>query len=134
MPDVLRDHIHLCEDCRLFIQQWNAIELGLQSLKKQTPSISRDLRVAIHSRIQFERALSSHLQWKRWQIALAGLSAAGLLLACLYHILCTAGVMTHLRSAGPSLAATPPPPPSHAPRPQGSPAQISPPLPFPNSP
>lgn len=135
MPDAIRDHVHLCEDCRLFIKQWNAIELGLQALKEQTPTVSRDLRMGIRSRIQFERKLAGQTRWKRWQFALAGLSAAVLLFVLLYHILSMARVtQVHSHSGGPSIASTPPSPTPRKPEPQNVPAQISPQLPLINTP
>src|SRR5947208_2091727 len=52
MPKPIRDHIQTCSDCHLFLKQWNAIEVGLVSMRTQTPFVSASFASGLDQRLE----------------------------------------------------------------------------------
>jgi hypothetical protein len=52
MPKPIRDHIQTCSDCHLFLKQWNAIEVGLVSMRTQTPAVSASFASGLDQRLE----------------------------------------------------------------------------------
>lgn len=100
MPAPIRDHIQTCSDCHWFLKQWNAIEVGLISMRTQTPSISPSFAATLDARLDGVSRGSSILNWfrrllppRQARLALAGGSLA--LLALLGYLIGT-GLMARL--------------------------------------
>ena len=55
MPEAVREHIRHCSDCHLFIKQWNAVEVGLVSLRTQAPTLSPSFATGLESRLSTAR-------------------------------------------------------------------------------
>ncbi len=89
MPDTVRDHIRDCSSCRAFIKQWNSIEVGLVSMREQSPLLSSSFNAALNTRLQTVKRGPAILYWFRGlipprqaRLALAGSSAALLVWLC----------------------------------------------------
>jgi hypothetical protein len=52
MPDGVKAHIKDCSTCREFIKQWNSIEVGLVSMRDQTPGMSSGFTSALSARLE----------------------------------------------------------------------------------
>ena len=52
MPKPIRDHIRTCSDCHLLLKQWNAIEVGLVSMRTQTPAVSASFASGLDKRLE----------------------------------------------------------------------------------
>lgn len=92
MPDDVRTHVHDCAECRTFIQRWNRIEAGLQTLREDAPRLSADFHASLRSRVErqpLRRARLADLQIARFarptQFAM-GAACAALLLLFLAHV------------------------------------------------
>lgn len=116
MPDDVREHVHACAECRAFIQRWNRIEAGLQSLREDAPRLSLDFHSSLRARV--ERLPSGRPRFADLQIARfarpaqLAMSAACVALLLLFlarvvigsHLL-VGGSPTHLAITSPHLGA-----------------------------
>jgi hypothetical protein len=89
MPDPIRDHIRDCPECHAFIKRWNAVEVGLVSMRNQAPALSTGFESALDSRLDATRQSPAAWSWVRRlvpprqaKLALAGGSAALLVWLC----------------------------------------------------
>lgn len=95
MPPDVQEHVRDCSDCRAVIRSWNAVDLGMQSLKDHTSaSLSSDFSLALRARLAHEEAgrrvrtpflwfpALPRLQYAR--VAMAALAIIALVLAAKY--------------------------------------------------
>lgn len=52
LPPELADHVRSCEDCRVLVKRWNAIEVQMLAMRTETPQISPDFRESLAARLQ----------------------------------------------------------------------------------
>jgi hypothetical protein len=96
MPADVRVHVKECADCRDFIKRWNAIEVGLVSIRdgsSQTPELSAAFASSLQSRLNDPRPrfrLQFSLPPLAWRMTVVG--AAILLLAFVVRTAITRGV------------------------------------------
>ena len=89
MPDGVKDHIKDCSTCREFIKQWNSIEVGLVSMREQTPVMSSGFTSMLNARLETVKPGSpilyrfrSLIPPRQARMALIGASAALLVWLC----------------------------------------------------
>jgi hypothetical protein len=89
IPAPVADHIRHCSDCHLFIKQWNAVEVGMVSMRGQTSALSPSFAMVLNSRLDSASQNSSVVSWfrriappRQAKLALMGGSAALLALLC----------------------------------------------------
>ena len=51
LPPELAEHVRVCEDCRLLVKRWNAIEVQMLAMRTESPQISPDFRESLAVRL-----------------------------------------------------------------------------------
>lgn len=90
MPEEIGAHIRGCAECRTFIQRWNHIEVGIQSLREEAPLLPNTFAEGLKARLAEEKShpgfsmrLREYVQYRlvgpfgysrRMKFAVAGLS------------------------------------------------------------
>lgn len=91
MPPDVSEHVRDCSDCRSFIKNWNSVELGLQSVRDQSVTLSADFSTSLRARLAREEGR----RWARFRfptlpsfnygrLALAALAVVVIMLAVKY--------------------------------------------------
>lgn len=82
LPPDLASHVRECTDCRGYVKRWNAIELGLQSMRLDSSQPSVDIAAAVRARIQSPMQRSERwLTFPARRLALVGATAAAAMAA-----------------------------------------------------
>lgn len=82
MPMELRDHLLTCTDCTQWIRRWNSIEIGLSSMRSETPPPSFTFRSDIKDAVEAgkRRTIFTYVKANRRILAFG---SAGLCATCL---------------------------------------------------
>lgn len=104
MPETIRDHVGDCADCRSFIKEWNAIEVGLVSIRDHAPSLTAGFASSLDARLSSVRQGSRALWWfrgiaPRRQARFALVAGSAAILAWLCYAL-SATMMANLSPKG----------------------------------
>lgn len=111
LPESVRAHIRDCASCHAFIKEWNAIEVGMVSMRSAAPVLSGGFTAALDARLSGVQQGSALTAWfrrlvppRQARLALAGGSAA---LALWLTYLASTTVMTAMsRHGSTSMAAS----------------------------
>ena len=111
MPETVREHIRHCTDCHLFIREWNAVEVGLVSMRNQIPTLSPSFETGLDTRLPGARQDSALGAWFRRllparQVKFAMVTGSVAIMALLCYLAGSAIITTLSHRTGTSLASS----------------------------